>query len=332
MSFTKDQYSQIAQGYDKAATDPLVSAEKRTEFAQKAEWFRFLARRESETHRSNHSLGESETTRINSESVGQRRRMAPFLATLWISGAVVYLIGTVLFTNAVNLFEPEDHETLIRETKQPVEPLPKATSVDGSPTIPQANLQNVAAAERRHAISPDEPSYEDPALTLPSTPSTQERPKDFASEPNVDIVGDEVFRVTAAATIRNGPSASAKKIGTATAGAELKVRTRQKDWVQFVDPSSGNTGWIQASLVAPALHSEEALPSPQPTDVPAKPAKPKLAEKKPAAPVKRKQRPAAYAGLPSDEEFLPPKKRGGPLSRRRMLREGLMSPGFLPPH
>ena len=50
--------------------------------------------------------------------------------------------------------------------------------------------------------------------------------------------------VTAAATIRNGPSASAKKIGTATAGAELKVRAREKDWVQFVDPSSGNTGWI----------------------------------------------------------------------------------------
>jgi hypothetical protein len=42
--------------------------------------------------------------------------------------------------------------------------------------------------------------------------------------------------------------------------------------------------------------------------------------------------PKAYVELPSDEVFLPPKRRGiGILERRRMLREGLMSPGFLPP-
>ena len=44
MSFTKDQYSQIAQGYEKASADPLVSTEKRVELAKKAEWFRFLSR------------------------------------------------------------------------------------------------------------------------------------------------------------------------------------------------------------------------------------------------------------------------------------------------
>jgi hypothetical protein len=331
MSFTKDQYSQIAQGYDKASTDPLVSAEKRAELAKKAEWFRFLSRRESETPRSKDRLGVSETVRFNHEPAGQLRRMAPVLATLWVTGAVIYFIGTVLFTNAVNLFGPEDRKTLVRETQQSVAPLPKATRAEGSSAaIPQANLQNATAAERRHAISPDQPSFEDP--TLLSTPSTQEEPKTLPSQPNVDVVGNEVFRVTADATIRNGPFASAKKIGTAAAGAELKVRARENDWVQFVDPSSGNTGWIHASLVASASPSEEALTVPQLTEVPlVRGAKQKMAKRKPSMPVKGTQGPTTYAVLPSDEEFVPPKRRGGLLSRRRMLREGLMSPGFLPP-
>ena len=40
-----------------------------------------------------------------------------------------------------------------------------------------------------------------------------------------------------------------------------------------------------------------------------------------------------YAELPNDDEFLADRggRRMGLLARRRMLREGLMSPGFLPP-
>lgn len=132
----------------------------------------------------------------------------------------------------------------------------------------------------------------------------------------------------------NGPSTAAKKIGTATAGAKLHVQARKKDWVQFVDPSSGNTGWIQATRLAPAptigtdgLAAAKARDNP-----PSKPAKPKLAKKKPPS-AQVSQRPRAYADLPSDEEFLPPRKRGpGLLNRRRMLRQGLMSPDFLPPN
>ena len=318
MRFTKDQYSQIAQGYEKASADPLVSAEQRAELAKKAEWFRFLSRREGGTPRSKERRAEGETVQL--------RRMAPFLATLWVTGAAVYLIATVLFTNAVNLFGPEDRKTLVREAQQSVTPIPKATSAEGSPTaVPQANFQNVAAAERRHAITPDQPYFEDP--TLLSTPSTQDEPKTFPSEPNVDVVGNKVLRVTVDVTIRNGPSASAKKIGTATAGAELKVRAREKDWVQFVDPSSGNTGWIHVSLVDSTSPSEGAWPMPQLAS-PVKPSQ--LAERKTVT-AKGVQRPTTYAGLPPDEEFLSPKSRAGLLSRRRMLREGLMSPGFLPP-
>jgi hypothetical protein len=166
----------------------------------------------------------------------------------------------------------------------------------------------------------------------------EEFASDASSEPVQEIVGDEfaeVFIVTAAASIRNGPSTSAKKLGTATAGAKLQVKQRENDWVHFVDPASGNTGWIQVSLLKkPAPISEaKTLVVPQTVEpasvkpAKAKLTKAKLAKKKLSVPAK-----ATYVDLPPDEEFLPPRRRGpGLLSRRRMLRQGLMSPGFFPP-
>jgi hypothetical protein len=131
--------------------------------------------------------------------------------------------------------------------------------------------------------------------------------------------------VTSAATIRNGPSSAAKKIGTASAGAELHVKAREKDWVQFIDPSSGNTGWIQSSLLAAAsAKGVDGLAVPKAAN--------KVAKKTPSPPPGISQRRRSYADLPSDEEFFPPRKRGPVLlNRRRMLREGLLSPDFLPP-
>jgi lipoprotein-anchoring transpeptidase ErfK/SrfK len=72
-----------------------------------------------------------------------------------------------------------------------------------------------------------------------------------------------------------------------------------------------------------------------------KPVKKRVTQK-PSAPSKLgKQRPSrpsppddrAYADLPEDEDFLgdPPPRRMGFFARRRMLREGLMSPDFIPP-
>jgi hypothetical protein len=144
-----------------------------------------------------------------------------------------------------------------------------------------------------------------------------------------------MLTVTSEATIRNGPSKNAKKIGSAIAGAELQVKRRENEFVQFVDPSSGNTGWIQSSLLAAASGSgPEGMTPPQRAEAPAaKTAKSKLAKKKPSAPAQVSPRPRAYADLPADEEFLSPRRRGsGLLSKRRMLREGLMSPDFLPPN
>ena len=62
MPFTADQYSQIAEGYENAAADPLVAGEKRVDLVKKAEWFRFLAQRER-AHEERTGLYRSNTSR-----------------------------------------------------------------------------------------------------------------------------------------------------------------------------------------------------------------------------------------------------------------------------
>lgn len=346
MTFTADQYSQLAQSYDKAAADPLVPPERKAEFAKEAEWFHFLARRERDTRRSDSALTEGNIGPVNDDVVIEpdssrhSRSMTPFLTMLWLTGAVLYLLTTLLFTNAVNLFGEEDGQTAVTVASRPVEPLPKIANVEDTKPNEQDKPQIKPVAERRHAISPDQPTYEAPTLTAPPLPLPEQELNSPSSEPTQDgarAQSGEMLRVTAAATIRSGPSTTAKKIGTATPGAELQVKARQTDWVEFVDPSSSNTGWIHSSLVAPTTGvGADELATTREAEIPAiEPPKPKLAKRaKPetVAPAQVTERQRKYVDLPDDKAFLSPRKRGSSfLAKRRMRGEGLMSPGFFPP-
>jgi hypothetical protein len=338
MSFTADQYSQIAQGYDQAADDPLVTPEKKEEFAKKAKWFHFLAQRESKHAR---TLKEDVIPQLDGDVITAsdtpRRSMAPFLTLLWLTGAVLYLFSTLLFTNAVNLFGDEDRKLAVAEARRPVESSPKVVRDDIEAKV-QNNRPVKPAAERPHAISPDQPTYEDPALTVPPyQPPERELGVSSAAEP-VQKVTREVFTVTADATIRISPSISAKKIGTAASGAELVVTAREQDWVQFTDPSSGNSGWIHSSLVASASRAggQGLAPSIEAENRTVETATPKPARKranaKTTTPTQATEQKRKYVELPDDEGFVSARRRGpGLLAKRRMLREGLLSPGFLPP-
>ena len=342
MSFTADQYSQIAQGYDQAAADPLVTPERKEEFAKKAKWFHFLAQRESKHAR---HLKEEKVPQLDGNVIAAsdspRRSMAPFLTMLWLTGAVLYLFSTLLFTNAVNLFGDEDRKLAVAEASRPIESSPKVVK-DDIGAKEQNNRRVTPAAERPHAISPDQPTYEDPAWTVPPyQPPDRELGVSTAAEPVQDVTKSqsaETFTVTADATIRISPSISAKKIGTATSGAELVLTAREPDWVQFIDPSSGNRGWIHSSLVAPASRAGAESLAPtreaenQTVEIPSpNPAK-KRANAKPAAPTQATDQKRRYVELPHDEGFSSARSRGpGLLAKRRMLREGLLSPGFLPP-
>lgn len=309
MTFTSEQYSQVAQGYGAAESD-----------------FGPLSR---------------DIVIEPTSSAPNRRSIVPFLTTLWLTGAVLYLFSTLLFANAINLFGDSEGETVVTEANRPVEPLPQVATVSDDKENQQGGQQ--PSSDMRHARLPNQPAFEaaDPTAPPDSLPEQKLDTPPPPSEPVQDVAGDqsiEVLTVTAAATIRNAPSTTAKKIGTANPGAELEVKARETGWVQFVDPSSGNTGWIHSSLVASASEARaKGLATTQEAEMPnVETPKPKLAnkraKKKPSTPVQVRQQQRKYVDLPEDEQFLSPRRRGpGFLAKRRMLRQGLMSPEFLPP-
>src|SRR5262245_34928806 len=76
-----------------------------------------------------------------------------------------------------------------------------------------------AAQNSPHAVVPDEP------IPTPAAPA--------ASVPEPVPEGVEYVRVTSAANIRDGPSASTTLLGVAQAGATAQVVSRQEEWVQI---------------------------------------------------------------------------------------------------
>ena len=157
--------------------------------------------------------------------------MRPLVATLWLTSAALSLIGTLLFTNALNLFGDNDRQEVASQLTLSLVPSPKVASVPAKATE-QGQRQFQPTADRAHQE----------ALSSPSPPP----------EPIEELVAGpppEVLKVTANARIRNGPSTSAQKIGTATLGTAIQVKAREGAWVQFVDASSGKMGWIHSSLV-----------------------------------------------------------------------------------
>jgi hypothetical protein len=317
--FKPDQYTQIAKSYDGAAADPLLPEDKRREFAKQAEWFHYLAAREK-VNGANADSGQDVSRPPTSA-------FAPFLTSLWLTGAALYLITTLLFTNAIGLFT-DDIPKQVSDVRRPIERELKTASVE------EKAKAAVPAAERPHAISPNQPSYEAPELMLPKV---TEQPSTFPGtteeeSPPPSTAEAEMLKVTEAATIRNGPSATAKVIGTATPGAELDVRGHENGWIQFVDPSSGNSGWIQSNLVAEAGSTEANRPT-QATVGETQTAQQKKPVKKAKIAQPRPKLGQRFADLPEDEDFLADRgtRRKGFVAKRRMLREGLMSRGFRPP-
>ena len=131
MTLTPDQYDEMAQRFEEAAGDPLVRAEGREEFAKKAQWFHFLAQRGREAHRDNgHPTHQGNAVYLNSLPK-QKGSLAPFLATLWISGAALYFVSTFMFANAINLTGKSDAQSPHKEGP-PIETTSLAISAENN--------------------------------------------------------------------------------------------------------------------------------------------------------------------------------------------------------
>jgi uncharacterized protein YraI len=196
----------------------------------------------------------------------------------------------------------------------------------GQQAVKQSELQPIARAAVRspHAITPDEPPQKavssgaspppHPAENSESQPSSSQP---VASEPTFEP--GEQLRVTAQTSIRSGPTEAAEVIGTAHAGAKLRVKSSETGWVQFVDPAAKKSGWISLAYLAPAERENEfestaSAPAEQPQSTPsARPKQPaKTAKLKPPKPVPKVRQlpPPTYTELPADQEFVP-RRRGG---------------------
>ena len=211
---------------------------------------------------------------------------------LWVIGAVMCVVSVQLFTRPIDVFDRVGQPKPLSETEAPASsPVQEAGGVapaEITPQQPEAPASSpvqeaggVAPAEitpqqpdeldvlyldppaqnSRHAIAPEaEPpaaeaspaiKTESPATQALEIPSPVEVPTSAAPK-------DEFVTITSAASVRNGPSASADIIGRAQAGARARVASRDSGWSQIVDPASGNTGWVDSSLLAPSPSTETA--------------------------------------------------------------------------
>ena len=214
----------------------------------------------------------------------------------------------------------------------------------GQQAVTHSEIQPIARAEvrSRHAITPDEQPQKaavSSKATPPPHPAQNSESQPSSSQP---VASDPMFepgeqlRVTAQTSIRSGPTEAAEVIGTAHAGAKLRVKSSEAGWVQFIDPAAQKSGWLSLAYLAPAERENEfestaSAQAEQPQSTPAARPKqpPKTAKLKPPKPApKVRQLPPTYTELPADREFVPPRRGGlfGLFWKRRLTADQFSPP------
>ena len=62
---------------------------------------------------------------------------------------------------------------------------------------------------------------------------------------------EEWIETTGAVNMRSGPSSANPAIRVQLEGAQLRVATRDGNWIQVVEPKTGQEGWVYDRLVKP---------------------------------------------------------------------------------
>jgi hypothetical protein len=222
---------------------------------------------------------------------------------------VLCLIAGTWYLVSANL--KNDRIPLSKESA-PNAPTPVEHKTDPT-SSEQFKLQpiNPAAEQSGHAIVPDQ----SPAALAASSESPPQPTQPL--QPEIGPTPGDRLQVKSETSIRNGPSTSAQVVGTAHAGAELQVQSRDAEWVQFVDPATKYAGWISLAFLGPADDSVDVPTTvPKALTKPSRPAKvlgsakPRNAQRKPQMTAQHKpvRPPRGYAELPRDQEFGPPRK------------------------
>jgi SH3 domain-containing protein len=204
-------------------------------------------------------------------------------------------------------------------------------SAEAAATSQQAQLRPIASAEVEspHAITPDETppqkgtNVETPAPQTEASRNPEPLPEssqDSGTKPDQER---EELRVASETSIRSGPSASAQLIGRAHVGATLRVKSRDRGWVEFVDPVANETGWISMAYLEPINAVGNTPQPPKSTKLRSPRPMPKVARLKSPKPEHRPapvMRSPTYAQVPADREFVPAPRSGlfGLFWRRRL--------------
>jgi Bacterial SH3 domain len=255
---------------------------------------------------------------------------------------LLFMVGWAFYIVQVNSGGTGDAVRFEQNAKASGQATPGQQAAASSELQPTAR----ATVHSPHAIAPDEAppkpavsSGASPPQTHPTENSEPQLTSDqgVAAEPFGHEPGEEL-RVTAQTSIRSGPSEAAEVIGTAHAGAKLRVKSIEAGWVQFVDPAAKKSGWIALAYLAPAERETEfqstasAQPERPHSTASVRPKQPqktaKLKSPKPAP--KIRQLPPTYAELPADREFVPPRRGGlfGLFWKRRFTGDQFSPPPY----
>jgi len=236
---------------------------------------------------------------------------------LWAVGAVMCVVGILLFTHPIGDFDHVDQPKRLSETEAstsspvqvapnfapaeiaaqqpevpPSSPLqgaprrasaeiapqqtegPAVSPVRGAPLVAPAGIVS-EQQDRLNELHLNPPAQNSPHAILPyvkpatagtgpaaesESPATAEATEVLSpvESPSPAAPKDEFVMITSAASLRDGPSASAHLIGRAYAGARARIASRDAGWAQIVDPASGHNGWVDSRVLVPSPTTETA--------------------------------------------------------------------------
>jgi hypothetical protein len=158
------------------------------------------------------------------------------LLSLWLIGGIMYAGGALIPHTVLNPSKNDQHITAAEKTSSMRLPDSEQGKVSGRD---MGAVRTEAAPVTEVRATDDVPDQAKP-------PQQNEKPQ----EPSpIAASNADSIKVRAPATIRSGPSTSAKAIGTAQAGTEGRLISRDPGWVQIEDPQTGKTGWIYSGLL-----------------------------------------------------------------------------------
>jgi hypothetical protein len=199
------------------------------------------------------------------ESASQARQASP-KKLLWSAGVALFAISTLILGNTISLRVegesassggPNHSETAAQQQHMSLPAAPsRAQSVHAIDSEASAARSSESQDQSQKSAPVSTVTGGQQATAAESSPPAQLKDQSSATAevteaPSHPELGDQLFKITSAVSIRSGPAASADIIGMAYAGTVARVASRGSGWTQIVDPSSGRTGWIDSTALSP---------------------------------------------------------------------------------